>query len=77
LDASEKKDMAHDWLHPYEQEVEIEHLGRSNIQKSNDITKLKDEKLLEAFEKDLCDIIDNAKNDTISIDKRYERFCYS
>jgi hypothetical protein len=39
-----------------------------------DSTKLKDDKLLEAFQKDLCDIINDAKDDTISIDKRYELF---
>jgi hypothetical protein len=39
-----------------------------------DSTKLKDDKLLEAFQKDLYDILDDAKDDTISIDKRYEQF---
>jgi hypothetical protein len=39
-----------------------------------DSAKLKDEKLLEAFQKDLHDIFDNAKDDTISIDQRYELF---
>jgi hypothetical protein len=39
-----------------------------------DSTKLKDDKLLEAFQKDLYDIMDHAKDDTISIDERYELF---
>ncbi len=46
-----------------------------NSKKMNvDSTKLEDDKLLEAFRKDLSDIFDDAKDDTISIDKRYEHF---
>ena len=46
-----------------------------NSKKINvDSAKLKDDKLLEAFQKDLHDIFDNAKDDTISIDQRYELF---
>jgi hypothetical protein len=51
--------------------------NRDELQRSQmivDSTKLKDDKLLEAFQKDLCDIFDDAKDDTISIDKRYEQF---
>jgi hypothetical protein len=39
-----------------------------------DSTKLKDGKLLEAFPKDHCRIIDDAKNDTDSFHKRYGLF---
>ena len=46
-----------------------------NAKKMNvDSTKLKDDKLLETFQKDLSDIIYEATDDTISIDKRYELF---
>ena len=46
-----------------------------NSKKINvDSAKLKYDKLLEAFQKDLHDIFDNAKDDTISIDQRYELF---
>jgi hypothetical protein len=39
-----------------------------------DSTKLKDGKLLEALQEDLCDTIDDANDEKISIDKRYELF---
>jgi len=39
-----------------------------------DSTKLKDGKLLEAFPKDLCEIIDDAKNGISTFHKRYELF---
>ncbi|CAF1490558.1 unnamed protein product [Rotaria magnacalcarata] len=39
-----------------------------------DSTKLKDDKLLEAFQKDFRDIVDDAKDDTISIDEKYKLF---
>jgi exonuclease III len=46
-----------------------------NSKKINvDSAKLKDDNLLEAFQKDLHDMFDDAKDDTISIDQRYELF---
>ena len=46
-----------------------------NSKKINvDSAKLKDDKLLEAFQKDLHDIFDKAKDDKINIDQRYELF---
>ena len=46
-----------------------------NSKKINvDSAKLKDDKLLEAFQKDLREIFDNTTDDTISIDQRYEIF---
>ncbi len=41
---------------------------------NTDSTKLKDDKLLVVFQKDLQDIVNTAKDDTISIDKRCEPF---
>ena len=47
----------------------------ANSKKINvDSTKLKDDKLLEAFQKDLQNTFENTKDDTISIDQKYERF---
>ncbi|CAF4230155.1 unnamed protein product [Rotaria magnacalcarata] len=46
-----------------------------NPKKMNvDSTKLKDDKLLEAFQKDLRDTIDATSDDTINIDERYQLF---
>jgi hypothetical protein len=46
-----------------------------NSKKINvDSAKLKDDKLPEAFQKDLHDVFNNAKDDIISIDQRYELF---
>lgn len=46
-----------------------------NMKKINaDSAKLKHEKLLDAFQKDLHDIFDNTKDDTINIDQRCELF---
>ena len=39
-----------------------------------DSTKLKDDKLLEAFQKDLHDTLNDAKDDTTSIDEKYDMF---
>ncbi len=39
-------------------------------------TKIKDGNLVEAFQKDHCHIIDDAKNDTNSFHKRYELLLY-
>ena len=47
----------------------------ANSKKINvDSTKLKDDKLLEAFQKDLQNTFENTKDDTISIDQKYELF---
>ena len=46
-----------------------------NTKKMNvDSTKLKDDKLLEAFQKDVSDILDDVWSNTMSIDDRYNLF---
>ncbi|CAF2169496.1 unnamed protein product [Rotaria magnacalcarata] len=56
--------------------IHLKSRRKGDLQKkiSMDAVKLKDEKLVEAFQKDLREMVDDVNVDTISIDEKYELF---